>query len=143
MFKRALNLVAQSLLTGVVNTTKPVNIACKLTLETTAAVAAGCNVAKDATRRKLVPTHKLAQGEPLTFNAAIVDIHNVRYSEMRYLDRRDTFAEYCTYNNIPSKADIMNSFKKPVAAATDLKNTFIGKPIATDPGDVFISAPVV
>ncbi len=68
MIKQAINLVAQVSLSTIGSTLYPINLAAKSALVFTAATGASIDLAKDATRRKLVPKHTLNQGKALTFD---------------------------------------------------------------------------
>jgi hypothetical protein len=117
MLKQATNIIVQTVLSTAIGSLKPLNVVCKTTLELTAVAQSGMHVAKDATRRKLMPSLPINQEiEPLTFTDAYQDIHNIRHSEMHYLDKRISLAQFCKYNDIKPVGDIFAKFKKaPVA----------------------------
>lgn len=129
MLRQAGNLIAQTVLSTVINSVKPINVACKVTLETTAALQSVMHVAKDVTRRKMLPQHELNQLDPVTFKEALADIHNVRFSESRVLDGRQTAAKHADYINLPTKAELFGKFAKA-------KETVVAKVTPVDREDL-------
>ena len=112
MLRQAGNLIVQSVLSTVINSVKPINVACKLTLESTAALQSGVLELKDKSRRVILPNHPINKLEPLTFNEALVDIHDVRASESRVLDKRTSVARHSKLVGMPTKDELFGKFRE-------------------------------
>ena len=111
MLRPIANIAVQSILSTGLSILKPVNVVAKATLETTAGIASVIHVGKDKARRAIVPTHPVnSLTDPLTFNEALRDIHDIRTIEMRTIDKRVSIVEYKKEMGIPSAKDLFSKF---------------------------------
>ena len=109
--KRALNFVVQSTLSTINIALKSTEVVLETALEANTFAKAGVCVAKDRTRRKLVPSNVKNQAlQKLSYMETVQAIHDVHHSQAMVLDGRKDYKEHVgTVATLLANAEFFNA----------------------------------